>query len=167
MLGNEVKEKYAGERKRSPLHFVVKLQQGSAWELGISSTRGSPRCLGSILCHPCGKPLISGQAANLHSLFLTSKLHLQPSVTPAPRKTREGVVPTESWAAEAESLCRQGENRSREHDKSSSIPPRALWASCLREPCLHPMQIYQVKENVCCHPVFTTSHPLGAELDEE
>lgn len=108
MLENEVKEKYAGKRKCSPLHFVVKLQQGSAWEQGISSTRGSPRCLGCILRHPCGKPLISGQAANLHSLFLTSKLHLQPSVTPAPWKTGEGVVRTESWTAEAENLSRQG-----------------------------------------------------------
>lgn len=108
MLENEVKEKYAGKRKCSPLHFVVKLQQGSAWEQGISSTRGSPRCLGCILRHPCGKPLISGQAASLHSLFLTSKLHLQPSVTPAPWKTGEGVVRTESWTAEAENLSRQG-----------------------------------------------------------
>lgn len=128
-------------------------------------TWGLPWCLRCTLCHPWGKPLIFGQATNPHSLFLTSKLHLQQlSVTLAPWKTRKGSVPTKTWIQTQPLLgylSRQGKNRGRECEKSCSIPHKALWVNCLQEPSLPCMQIYQANKKVCSHLVFTTYHPLA------
>lgn len=60
-------------------------------------TRGLPWCLRWILCHPQGKPLMFGQATNLHSLFLkTSFREAQCHISTL--ENQEGSMATKTWA---------------------------------------------------------------------